>query len=64
MMLTDVLDADGTIDVHELLSAITKLSDTIPPPGAVDTYDRLDHMVLTADGSIEITLKRGDSSIL
>jgi hypothetical protein len=64
MMMSDVLDADGTIDVHELLSAITELSDDIPPPGAVDTYDPLDHMVLTADGSIEITLKRGDSSIL
>ena len=24
MMMTDVLDADGTIDVHELLSAITE----------------------------------------
>jgi hypothetical protein len=64
MMMSDVLDADGTIDVHELLSAITELSDDIPPPGAVDTYDPLDHMVLTADGSIEITLKQGDSSIL
>ena len=32
MMMTDVLDADGTIDVHELLSAITELSDPIPPP--------------------------------
>ena len=60
MMMTDVLDADGTIDVHELLTAITELSDSIPPPEAVDTYDPLDHMVLTADGSIEITLKRGD----
>ena len=30
MMMTDVLDDDGTIDVHELLSAITELSDTTP----------------------------------
>ena len=30
MMMADVLDADGTIDVHELLSAITELSDPTP----------------------------------
>ena len=64
MLITDVLDADGTINVHNLLTAITELANPIPPPGAVDTYDPLDHMVLTADSSIEITIKRGDSSIL
>ena len=30
MMMTDVLDAKGTINVSELLTAITELSDSIP----------------------------------
>ena len=64
MMMADTLDTNGMINVDELLAAITEISDTIPLPGAVETYDPLDHMVLNADGSIEITLRRGDSSIL
>jgi hypothetical protein len=64
MMMADTLDTNGMINVHELLAAITEISDTIPLPGAVETYDPLDHMVLNADVSIEITLRRGDSSNL
>ena len=53
MMMADILDANDTINVHELLSAITEISDPIPPPVAVETYDLLDHMVLNADGLIK-----------
>jgi hypothetical protein len=64
MMMADIVDPNERINVHELLSAITEISDNITLPRSVETYDPLDHMVLNADGSIEITLKRGDSSIL
>jgi hypothetical protein len=62
IMMADILDANDTINVYELLSAIVEISDPIPPPGAVETYDLFDHMVMNADGSI--TLKRCDLSIL
>ena len=64
IMMAGILNTNNKINVYELLSAITEISDPIPLPESVETYDPLDHMVLNADRSIEITLKRGDSSIL
>jgi hypothetical protein len=43
MMMADTLDNNNTINVHELLSAITEISNPIPPPGAVKTYNPLEH---------------------
>ena len=60
----DISEAKTSDDEAMIFMMMTEISNPIPQPGAVDTYDPLDHMVLTADGSIEITLKRGDSSIL
>ena len=56
MMMSDILDTNDRNNVHELLSAITEICDPIPLPESVETYDPLDHMVLNADRSIEITL--------
>ena len=49
---------------RNVLAAIASLDVTKRPTRFMDIHEDIQNMCLTADGSIEIILKRGDSSIL